>query len=71
MRKSDVRRRGPDAEPAIKEAKKALITKARNTIGILLDSPGGGNGGNTGKEYALKKLDQFTQITSFLLSQML
>ena len=48
-------RKGDDAKDGIKTAKQALITKARNTLGILLDSPGGGNGGNTGEKCAFKK----------------
>ena len=67
MRKNEVRQRGDDAKDAIKTEKTALITKARNTIGILLDSPSGsGTGGSTGKKCAFKKLDKFLSKYHFI-----
>ena len=40
--------KGPDAKKAIDESKKKFIKEAKETIGLLLDSPnGGGNGGST------------------------
>ena len=42
------KRKGPIATKAIEESKKKFISKARDTLGILLDSPNGsGNGGST------------------------
>ena len=38
-------RKGKVAKKAFEEKKKEFIFKARDTLGILLDSPGGGNGG--------------------------
>ena len=54
MRRGKVK--GPEAVKGIADAKKAFITKARSTLGFLLDSPnGGGNGGSTGKKNAFNK----------------
>ena len=55
-------RKGDDAKDGIKTAKQALITKAKNTLGLLLDSPGGGNGGNTGKKYVFKKRTSYSSL---------